>query len=438
MRSLDRILYNALALPAMVGGLRLASFCVPKVRNGFRKRKGLWERIQGTMAGITEDAAPRFWFHASSTGEFLQTLPLLSAIRSSWPGALIAFTYFSPSADRFVRSSPLIDLPSPLPPDTPGNARRMFSILEPDILVFSRYDVWPNLVWEACRRNRPVVLINATLGPLSGRMRSLWKGFHGRLFSDIELICAATQGDRERFLSIGVPAWKVEVSGDTKYDETYQRVTTLARDPMPLKSPLTGRRVLIGGSTWPLEEDFLLTASAAIRERFPNLFLLLVPHEPTPRRIRELLRRSSRSGLRPATYSSLKDGISLDDIEVLIIDEVGRLAGLYPLAEIAYVGGGHTREVHNVLEPASISLPVLMGPRHARTSDAAILIEAGGAAVIRDESELKEQLCHLLDDRQALHRMGETALECVKKNLHGTERTLAILRSTFPTLFLKT
>ena len=435
MKYRDRLLYNAVAVPLMYLGLKAVSLFNRKVKRGFQERRGLWERLKRSTEEISEERKPRFWIHSSSAGEFLQSVPVMEEIKTNWPSALIFFTYFSPSATALVRSSSLVDISSYLPLDSKENAGKIFSLLKPDILLFSRYDVWPNLMWEAGRRRCPAVLINATLNMESSRMRALARRFFGRLYSDLELICAASTADRENFLSIGVPAWKVEVTGDTKYDETFERITDLSQQTTPLDSVLSGKRVIIGGSTWPPDEKSLLSAYVNLKKTFHDLFLMIVPHEPTPDRVEELIRDSSAMGHRPVTYSTLRNHNWRGEGDVLIIDQVGLLARLYGLAHIAVVGGGFTRGVHNVLEPAVFGVPVLVGPNYRKSPEAITPHRDGGAITVESEEAMEMGLLNLLRDRDKQKSMGESALESVSKNLNATERTLAVLWSTFPTLF---
>ncbi len=435
MKFRDRLLYDTIAVPLIYGSLKIVSLFSRKVKRGFRERRDVWERLTRSTEKITEEMKPRFWIHSSSAGEFLQSIPVLEEIKANWPEAVIFCTYFSPSADALVRASTLVDIPSYLPIDSRENAGRIFSLLRPDILLFSRYDVWPNLMWEASRRRCPAVLINATLNRESSRMKLGVKGFSGRLYSDLELICAASEEDRENFLSIGVPAWKVEVTGDTKYDETFKRVTVLPQEKTPLESYLSDTRVIIGGSTWPPDEKYMLSAFANLKKTFHDLFLMIVPHEPTKNRVKELIRDSSSTGCRPETYSELRDHAWQRECDVLIVDQVGFLARLYRSAQIAVVGGGFTRGVHNVLEPAALGIPVLMGPNYGKSPEAVTLCRDGGAKMIDSEEAMEATLSTLLSDSDEHKTMGEMAKHSVRKNLNATEHTLAVLRSTFPILF---
>ncbi len=435
MRSLDRFLYNAFALPLIYGGLKAASSIHPKIRKGFRERKKIWKKLAETNSIVDEERKPRFWIHSSSAGEFLQSIPVLEEIKKNWPDSVIIHTYFSPSAESMVRSSQLVDIPSYLPADNPGNAKKFFALVKPDFLIFSRYDVWPNLVWEARIRSCPAVLINATLSEESQRMRRGIRGFYGRLCSDLELICTASEADRDKYLSIGVPAWKVEITGDTKYDETYRRVINLSRETNPLERFLVGKMVIIGGSTWSTDEKYLLSAYSRLKKIFPEALLLLVPHEPTSGHVNDLMGRSSSSGCQPITLSSLPDRGHGAPWDVLIVDRVGLLAGLYSLAHVVLVGGGFSRGVHNVLEPASLGLPVLMGPNYRKSPEAVTLVRNGGARAVSGEGEVEKILHDLLNDRETHKSMSELSLKSVQDNLGATGRTLEVLRSSFPSLF---
>jgi len=431
----DRLLYNRVAVPLMFAGLKAASLFDHKVRRGFREREGVWEKLSQSTLELTGERTPRFWIHTSSAGEFLQSIPVLEEIKALWPSSVILFTYFSPSAHTLVSSSELVDIPSYLPLDRTRNAEKIFTLFKPDILLFCRYDVWPNMVWEAARRRCPAIMINATLNRSSSRMRPLVRGFFGRICGGMELICAASPDDRENFLSIGVPAWKIEVTGDTKYDETYRRVLEVTREKMPLQTALAGKRVVLGGSTWPPEEKLLLSAFTTIRNEFDDAYLVLVPHEPTPGRVGELADKVKELGFRPETFTALRDRDWRGDGNVLIVDQVGFLARLYGLADIAFVGGGFSRGVHNVLEPAILGIPVLMGPNYRKSPEAVALIREGGAAVIDDESALNDLLIDLFRDPAMQKSMGELAIQSVNKNRDATGRLLAVLQSTFPMLF---
>jgi len=340
MKLLDSCLYNYVAVPVMVGALKIASLFKSKIKRGFRERNEIWGRLSIGISSVPDERRPIFWIHASSAGEFLQSVPLLEEVKSTWPGAVVICTYFSPSADSTVKSSPLVDVPSYLPIDSKKNAIRMFSLLKPDILLFSRYDVWPNLVWEAGRRQCPAVLINATLGSGSFRLKRWCRRFYGRLYSGLELICTASEDDRENFLGIGVPAWKVDVTGDTKYDETYQRIATLMEEKFPLDTFASDKRVIIGGSTWPQDEKALLLSYAGLKEKLGDLYLIIVPHEPTPDCIKRIIEAASNSRLSPETYSSVRNRGWLVEGDVMVVDQVGPLARLYGLSTIAVVGGG--------------------------------------------------------------------------------------------------
>ena len=435
MRYLDTFLYNKLAVPLLAGGVCAAAPFNPKIRRGLQGRRHVWGDLSRYLSADSDERKPRFWVHAASTGEFLQSLPILEAIKTKWPKAMIACTYFSPSADRVVRSSQLVDCPSFLPIDSRKNMKRFFSLLDPDILLFSRYDVWPNMVWVARERSCPSVLVNATLNPDSFRMSRVGRGFYGRLYGDLELICAASDDDRESFRAVGVPAWKIETTGDTKYDETYSRVTGLSKEENPLAPHLAGKQAIIGGSTWPPDEGFLLPAYARIHRVLEDTMLVLVPHEPAPRRVNLLVEHASALGLRPQTWTSLKERDWRVDGDVLIIDEVGILAGLYGLARIAVVGGGFSRGVHNILEPASLGLPVVIGPNYGKSPEALALVREGGAIVVSNEGEMEKAILDLSQNPESRRSAGTIALEHVRKNLGATGRTLAVLRATFPALF---
>ncbi len=338
-------------LPALA---RVASPWAPKLRAGLRWRRD----CPPAPAALARLAArnPRYWLHAASAGELEQARPLLAGLRARDPEAGLLVTLSSISARAAGERLGEADLVLPLPLDTPRAMARLLAAFRPRAVIAVKWDLWPNLVLEAERRGVPVLLLGAALGTDSGRAR--WPGrliaapLHRRLTG----IGAASEADARAFAALGVAADRLAVTGDTRFDRVLARRAE-AR-PLPLAGAGEGF-CLVAGSSWPVEEDMLLAAFAALRPTRADLRLLLVPHEPTAAAIARLREAAAARGLPLWTLGERAD---LAAGGVCVADRVGILPELYAAGQLALVGGGFGRGLHSVLEPAARGLAVLCGP----------------------------------------------------------------------------
>ncbi len=351
------------------------------------------------------------------------------ALRLAHPDWQFAYTYFSPSAERFAESVGA-DVTDYLPFDTVRDAEAMLDALKPTALVFVKLDVWPLLVERAVARRIPVGLLSATLSPASGRL-----GFFSRLalhdaYESLATVGAIDAANGERLLQLGVRATVVRVTGDTRFDQVWARAESVDRTS-PLLSLLTSTRpTLVAGSTWPADELILFDAWLAVRRAVPTARLIVAPHEPTAAHIEPLDAWARKNKLRTLRLSVLEERSSSTDAEadVIIVDRVGILGEVYAVASAAFVGGGfHSAGLHSVIEPAAFGVPVAFGPRHTMSREAGLLLKAGGAAAVRTSRALAEVLTQWLADRNKREREGQRAREVVRAELGATARSVALV-----------
>jgi 3-deoxy-D-manno-octulosonic-acid transferase len=370
--------------------------------------------------GHRDPARPLAWFHAPSVGEGLQARAVVEALRARRPDAQVAYTFFSPSAEGFARSVPA-DLADYLPLDAPADVERALDLLRPDVIAFSKYDVWPVLTRQARARGTRLALLSATLPASSSRLSGLARALLAPAYGRLDAVAAISPADGERFGALGVPPERRTVMGDARFDQVWRRAAAV--DPTsPQLAPFAGYGgvTLVAGSTWPPDERRLLPAVARARDAGHALRLVLAPHEPTPAHLFRTEGALEGLGLRSVRLSLLEAGAVP---EVVLVDRVGVLGELYALADVAFVGGGFgTKGLHSVLEPAAFGAPVLFGPRHANAREAAALIEAGGAFEVNAESELAARLCALLSNAAARRAAGASAREYVRAGLGAAER----------------
>lgn len=417
----DRV--YSLAVRAAEAVLPLASRGEGKLARGIRGRRGVLDRMRAWAEAERDPARPLAWFHAPSVGEGLQAAAVMAAFRAKRPDAQVVYTFFSPSAEGLARRVPA-DFADYLPLDAPAGMRTALDLIRPDVVAFSKYDVWPNLVAEAKRRGIRVALLSGTLPPSSSRLRGPARAFLSGVYARLDAVAAISTDDAERFQALGVPPERRSVMGDARFDQVHEKAARVDRASGFLRSLADpGRLTLVAGSTWEPDEERLLRAWAALRG--PPRRLVLVPHEPTLvhlHRSEELIEGAGLTSIR------LADLASDPGADVLLVDRVGVLGELYALADLAYVGGGWgSAGIHSVLEPAAYGVPVLYGPRHANAREAGELVEGGGGFSVSSGEELTERLRALLDDEKGRRDAGVVAREYVDAGLGAAERGAALV-----------
>ena len=397
-----------------------------KFRRGLSARRDIVERYARWGARGRDPSRPLVWFHAPSVGEGLQALPVIELVRSRRPDVQIAYTFYSPSAETFAGSLGA-DFVDYLPFDTFDDADAIISALRPSALVFSKLDVWPALTERAAAARVPVGVISATLPVSSGR-RGLWgRALLGDAYRSIERVGAIDEKDAERLREQGVRSDRISVTGDTRYDQVWSRAQ---RPPSPLVQSLrSARPTLVAGSTWPTDEENLLPAWRKIRDKIPDARLVVAPHEATDSHLRSIEGWAHATGLKLARVED-KDA---PDADVILVDRYGILGDLYAIGDVAYVGGGfQPAGLHSVLEPAAFGTPVVFGPRNEKSRDAALLIAAGGGAVVTAVADLSLRLAEWLGSVPARDAAGGAARAMVQRGLGAAERSFALVSALLP------
>ena len=423
-----KALYNTIIVPALFVGFHVAAPFNPKIREGIAGRRNLFKLLEDQLQGA-RNLNQTAWFHFTSVGEFEQAKPLIEAIEDN---ARIVLTYFSPSVHPNVAKYPHCDASAYLPLDTFQNAERLIRLIKPSILIFSKFDIWPNLVWCASRHGVPIILIAGTLHPKSKRLAPVGRSFFKSVHRHIAAHGVISEGDAQRFRQICPPNARIEVTGDTRFDRVYQHAIAVDADAefFPGQSTLQ-RPILIAGSTYLEDERVLLEAYSRLRRDSPHRLpqLILVPHEPTANRIGEIQTQLDRWGFSRVYFSELQEGGDLSQIDTIVIDTVGLLAKLYRLSDIAFVGGSFHGSVHNVMEPAAMAKPILFGPTIHNAYEAYLLRDRGAARLVNNAQEMADVLTAMLSDADVCTRMGQIGKAIIEENLGASERTLVHLRS---------
>jgi len=423
-------IYNAL-LPAAALAARAAAPFNAKIAEGLRGREGFRKRWKEKAASLDRKGG-LIWFHVSSVGEFEQAKPVMDLLAENMgPSLDLALTFFSPSGmnyyERFDRSKRIraIRFIEYLPVDTARNVRFCLDALRPDMIVYVKFDIWPNLVTEAARRGVPQVLISGTLSPGSHRLSPAVRSFYGELYSMLDAIAAISGEDAGRFRALSRGAVEIVEAGDTRFDQVCRRIDA-SEVKLPGGISASGRTWIVAGSTWPRDEKVVIPGFAALNRAHRDAGLIVVPHEPTRERLNEIRETLEKAHLPFRLLSSLKDE-AVPAEPVVVADGVGYLAELYRAGAIAYVGGSFTTGVHNVMEPAVLKLPVFFGPRIDNSFEARELVRLGAATMLVTADDFARECDALLSDRKGLEEKGASAALFIRNHCGAALRCVHLI-----------
>jgi len=415
-------LYRSLS-PALAGVATLAAPWSGKLGAGVAGRRGLMTRLL--------DGADRVrggvWFHATSVGEYEQARPLITAIRDTRPDLPVAVTHFSPSGRDYAERRPAGDFHDYLPFDTTADMTRLVAAWAPRLLVLIKFDCWPNHVLAADRARVPVVLLAGSLQPRSQRLHPLIRPLYRDVFDRFAHLGVCTAEDARRFREdLGVRA-PISVTGDTRVEQVILRWEDAAEGPVQSRLQGLGGRLLVLGSTWPADEELWSPILGKLLSRHPDLRIVLTPHEPSPERLAGLERDLAARGIPHRRLSALMAGGSDDDARVVLVDSVGVLAEIYRAGHLAYVGGSFTTGVHNTMEPAVCSLPVMFGPHIGNAEEAGELVRRGAGEVLKTPAAALDHVSGLLADDDRRVERGAAARRVVLDQRGATARSMAVI-----------
>jgi 3-deoxy-D-manno-octulosonic-acid transferase len=402
-----------------------------KLARGLDARRGVVARFQAWAQAHRDVKRPLVWVHAPSVGEGLQAKPVLEALRVAQPHWQLVYTFFSPSAERLARTLPA-DVTDYLPLDRPRDVAATLAALQPTALVFAKLDVWPELTLAAARSGSKLGLISATVAPASSRLRWPARGWGLAAYRAIDRIGAISEEDARRLEQLGARREAIVVTGDTRYDSVAERAERFDRKREPfarLTAAAGGAFTIVAGSTWPADEEVVLSAFADLRAQVPAARLILAPHEPNPDHLAGITQRTQALQLpRPVRLSQLEHA---PPSPIIVVDRVGTLADLYALADVAFVGGGYHRAgLHSVLEPAVFGIPVAVGPHWQMSRDAHLLLERGGAVALpaHGREPLHSQWLVWFHDPAVRRKAGAVGQQVVREGRGAAERTTGLVQ----------
>ena len=399
-------LYNIITLLA-AQLLKIVALFSPKMKLFVDGRKSVFQ----TLADKIQTSDKTIWFHAASLGEYEQGLPVIEAIKEQFPTHKIVVTFFSPSGYEVRKNNTVANVTVYLPLDTISNAKQFIKLVHPEMAFFIKYEYWPNYLNELKNQNIKTYLISGILRENQAFFK-WYGGFYKSALKTFDYFFVQNESSKTLLQSIGFN--NVKVSGDTRFDRV---VSILERDNSLdfIEQFKDNKATIVIGSSWPKDESLLVNY---INQSSDDVKFIIAPHNIKSEQIQEL----KNSITKKVILFSEKDNVNLSDSNVFIIDTIGILTKIYSYADIAYVGGGFGNPgVHNILEPVTFGVPVVIGPNFSHFAEATALVNMEGCISIQNQTELNEAFDLLLHNEDERLEKGHICSTFVQMNKGATQ-----------------
>ena len=394
-----------------------------KHRQGLRQRFGYVEDVQ-----LDEDKPVRIWLHAASVGEIQVAKALISEIKKQLPEASIVVS--TGNRHGMAVASQLLpeDVPCFFAPlDLIGIVNRTLKTIRPTIYVCLETELWPNIIRQAQQHGAKLFLLNGRLSENSFAGYRKIKGFMSDLLSCFTKISVIQGGDAKRFRGLGADPSSIRILGNAKYDQSITQTDhNLAEHYRQMLNIHRQQPVLVTGSTHTGEEAMLVEVFRALQQRLPDLVWVIAPRHL--RRLTEVETLFAEQGIASMRLRQIQEqGRSSD---VVLVDTMGELAGIYSIATYVFCGGSLVdRGGHNVLEAATWGIPVFYGPHMADFSDAKALLEAENAGFcVKNAQELTRLLLYFIEKPEEYAVAGRGALKVASRQQGSAKKQVALIK----------
>ena len=407
-------LYNLLILVAEFL-LKITALFNKKIKLFIDGRKLTFFKLQQVI-GKTDEV---IWIHCASLGEFEQGRPIIEKLKLKFPTKKVVLTFFSPSGFEVRKNYENADVVCYLPLDSIQNAKKFIKTVHPQLAIFVKYEFWPNMLKELKNNHIETILISGIFRENQPFFK--WYGAWMRksltTFSHFFV-----QDENSKQLLNTINFNNVTISGDTRFDRVFE-ITQQNNKLSFIEEFINKKYTVVAGSTWPADETLLvnyINKNASENEKF-----IIAPHNINSKDIGDLKNSISKK----VVLFSEKDNKNLSEYQVFIIDTVGILTKIYSYADVAYVGGGFTKTgVHNVLEPATFGIPILIGSNYHKFNEAIDLVKKKACFVINDSKELSLHLDEFFRFEETRLKAGENAQKYVVDKTGATAKILNYIK----------
>ena len=416
-------IYNFLILFASQF-LKLLAFFSPKIKLFVAGRKSVFQKLQNNIQEIDKT----IWFHAASLGEYEQGLPVIEKVKAQFPNHKIIITFFSPSGYEVRKDNTVADVTVYLPLDTISNARQFLKLVHPEMAFFIKYEYWPNYLNELKNQNIKTYLISGIFRENQAFFK-WYGGFYRKALRTFTYFFVQNESSKLLLQSIGFE--NVKISGDTRFDRV---VTILEKDNTLdfIVAFKNNQPTIVIGSSWPKDEELLIHF---INHAANDIKFIIAPHTIDKNQILDLKSKISKKTILFSEKEEMLKQVQQDklaDFNVFIIDTIGILTKIYSYADIAYVGGGFGNPgVHNILEPATFGIPIVIGPNYSHFAEAIALVGIEGCVSVKNQSELNDAFNLLLQNKEERLEKGHICSTFVQMNKGATEQILKHLLTKY-------
>lgn len=390
--------------------LKIIALFSPKMKLFVSGRKNVFSTLSQKINANDKT----IWFHSASLGEYEQGLPVIEKIKEKYPSHKIVLTFFSPSGYEVRKNNTVADATVYLPMDTKKNAEKFIKLVHPEMAFFIKYEYWPNYLNELKKLNTPTYLISGIFR--ENQLFFKWYGqFYRNALNTFTHFFVQNEASKKLLLQLGKT--NVSISGDTRFDRVaaiLEKDNTLDFISQFKNNTLT----VVIGSSWPKDEELLIDY---INSNTHDVKFIIAPHNIKNEQIQQL---KSRINKKTVLFSD-KESKNLADFDVFIIDTIGILTKIYSYADIAYVGGGFGNPgVHNILEPATFCVPIIIGPNFSHFAEATDLVHLKGCISVTNSRELTDTFETLITDEIIRKKKGGICSAFVNKNKGATQSIL--------------
>lgn len=421
-------LYNALLVAAAFIGVPY--YGVRMLLTG-KYRQSLGPKFGRRLPeAASREGSPRIWVHAVSVGEVTAAAPIVASLRARFPGACIVLSTSTETGQEMARKLvPAASAHIYYPLDIPCVVRKAIDRVNPDVFVPVETELWPNFIRICRERGTRIVMANGRLSPRSFRRYRGTRFFWKEVLASLDAAGVISVTDAERLAAIGMPAERIHILGNSKFDGLAARVSPeLQREIAGRLRIASGEEVLVAGSTHEGEEPVILDVYRRLLGCRPGFKLILIPrHIERGAACAELVRQAGFVDC--ITMSEILAGRSRREERVILVDVIGELFKLYSLATVVFCGGSLVpKGGQNILEAAAWGKVVFHGPHMDDFREEQILLEEAGAGItVRSKDELFAGIGDLLESPDVLHSRGEAGRQAVAANKGAAERYASLI-----------